>query len=99
MKKQLRNGNINNKIMKEYVIICKMYLSKGGFFRFATNAEKETRKFNYKRDEREEFIKKAEYLFKEYMYYDDIRMYFLNYDSLTMTQITKEGLNAMKEAI
>lgn len=73
--------------MKEYKIICNMYESKGGLFKYAISPSKVLLDFTYKRSERENFITKCKYLLKEDMFYDDVKMYFIDYDNLYVVEI------------
>jgi len=73
--------------MKEYKIICNMYESKGGAFKYAISPSKVLVDFTYKRSEREDFIAKCKYLLREDMFYDDVKMYFIDYSNLTLTEI------------
>lgn len=73
--------------MKEYKIICNMYEACGGSFKYAIKPIKNLLTFEYKRKEREEFIEKAEYLLKEDMYYDDVKLFFIDYDKLEIIPI------------
>ena len=85
--------------MIKYYIICKMYESRGGSFRYALNPKTSDLEFSFKRSEREDFIEKCNHLLKEDMYYSDIKMYYINFDKLEVVEITNEILEEMKKSI
>ena len=83
--------------MLEYKIICDMFEPCGMSFRYAINPKKTLLEFTFKRSEREQFIEKVKYLQREDMYYDDIKMYFIDYNKLTIVKI--EDIKQLEEAI
>mgnify|MGYP001325892802 CR=1 FL=1 len=85
--------------MKEYVIVVDAWESNGGSFKYASNPKKRKVKFEYAREEREDFIKKVVYCKKEDMYYENVRLFYINYDDVTISEITDEQFKNMKEGI
>lgn len=83
--------------MKEYKVIYDVYEPKGGSFKYAINPEKFTTSQTFTRSEREDFIERCRKLIKETMYYDNIKMYFIDYDKLSITEI--ENIKILEETI
>ena len=73
-----------------------MYEPQGGSFKYAIKPTTSDLEFHFNRSEREEFIEKCEYLTKSDMYYDDVKMYYINFDTLEVIQITDKLFKEMK---
>lgn len=74
--------------MKKYIIVVDQYESQGGLFRYSHSPKFETISFDFYRNEREYFIKKWEYFLSEDMYYDNIRCFYVDFDLVTIVEIT-----------
>mgnify|MGYP000166513854 CR=1 FL=1 len=74
--------------MKQYTIITNLYEVTGGSFKYAINPKKTQIVISYNRSEREDFLKKWEYILKEEMMFDLPKVYFTDFDQLTLIDIT-----------
>ena len=84
--------------MKEYTIICDMYFPNGGSFKYATNPKSEIKKFTYDRTERHLFIEKWEHVLNNDMYYDNIKVYVIDFEHEKVINITNQ-FNEIKTSI
>ena len=84
--------------MKQYIITYSMYESSHGFFRYAARPTKTSGIHYFNKSERESFIERAEYLIKNDMYFDDIKLYFINFEIPKIIDIT-DRLQELKESI
>jgi len=78
--------------MRVYILTYKLYLPKGGSFKYAANPEYEEVVLHYSKEERTAFIKKYQWAkTKENFEIDDIRCYFADADEITphMDEIIK----------
>lgn len=85
--------------MVKYYILCDMYESKGGSFKYAVDPVTKPIEFSYNREEREQFIEKATKLLRDEMYYTNVKMYFINFTEVTILEIDRDKLSDMKHSI
>lgn len=84
--------------MINYVINYSIYESSGGCFKYAGKPSKAPTQAIYDRKEREAFLEKWDSLLKNEMYYDDIKTYYVNYDTMEMIELT-DKMDELKKSI
>ena len=74
--------------MKEYIIITNLYSPLGGLYKYADKPEKAPFKSTFSKDQQEEFILKWKYVLKEDMYFDPPKTYYVDYETVSISDIT-----------
>lgn len=72
-----------------YVIISNLYEPQGGFYKFAETPKKNPYMVTFQDNEHIKLIDKWKYILNENSYFDPPKIYFINFESVGIVEITE----------
>lgn len=84
--------------MKYYILKYDIYDAQHGLFKFAVHPKFTSHIIHYSVNEREDFIKSWETKLEKDMFYDNVKTYFINFDTVHIEELTNK-LTELKEAV